>query len=83
MESTERLAIVETEVKNVKDTVNRIESKLNELGSNYAAQKDVLDLESRVVKLETRRVVKDTLVLVGLASSVLLNLFALYSVLER
>jgi archaellum component FlaC len=83
MESTERLAIVETEVKNVKDTVNRIEIKLNELGSNYAAQKDVLDLESRVVKLETRRVVKDTLVWVGLVASVLLNLFALYSVLDR
>lgn len=83
MESTERLAIVETEVKNVKEVVNRIESKLNDLGSNYAGQKDVLDIENRVVKLETRRVVRDTLIWVGLVASVLLNLFALYSALGK
>lgn len=83
MESTERLAIVETEVKNVKDVVNRIDRKLDELGSSYASKAEMDDLETRVVRLENRRIVKDTVVWVGLVASVVLNLFALYGVINK
>lgn len=83
MESTERLAIVETEVKNVKDVVNRIDRKLDELGSSYASKSGMDELENRIVKLENRRLIKDTVIWVGLVASVLLNLFALYSVLNK
>lgn len=83
MESTERLAIVETEVKNVKDVVNRIDRKLDELGSSYASTQEVKELTDRVAKLENRRLVKDTVIWLGLVASVLLNLFALYSVMNK
>lgn len=88
----ERLAIVENELKNLHDTVTRtdrnftdvstrLETKLDNLTTNFATVKDFTAMSDRVARLEGRSNVKSTIVWVGLVASILVNMFMVYQLL--
>jgi hypothetical protein len=58
----------------VKEGVGQLNGKLDTLLATFAQKEDLLDLEKRVVKLETKDGFKNTLLWVGLVSSAIINI---------
>lgn len=75
----ERLAIVETEVKNVKDVVNRIEQKLDLSAANYVSTVEFAKLDQRLLLLEAKTTWKTVVSYATAIIGVLVATISLYA----
>lgn len=60
-------------------SVGELESSLKESSKNYATKSTTDDHEKRIAKLETKNIIKDTLLWVGLVASAIINIILVYN----
>lgn len=75
----ERMAVVETKLEGVNTTLNHLVTKFDNFSVSVATQAELKATQERVTKLESRNLVKSTLVWVTLVASVILNIIAVYT----
>lgn len=63
----------------VKEGVASLNGKLDSLLATFAEKDDLLALEKRVVRLEGRETLKNTLLWVGLVASAIINIILVYN----
>lgn len=66
------------EAREIKADIHELKVIVQDLPNGFAQIKDLSALESRVVKLENRENIKNTLLWVGLVASAIINIVALY-----
>lgn len=63
--------------------IMELKEAMKEMPNGFASIKSLSDIEGRVIKLEGRDNIKQTLLWVGLVASAIINIVALYNIFTR